>query len=70
MSALENFDTLNQNAKIFNNGEPAIVEDIAITDGKIVARGGNLNSEMPNASSTEKANGLCLGCLIFTPITT
>jgi N-acyl-D-aspartate/D-glutamate deacylase len=45
MSSLTNFDTLIKNAKIFNNGEPAIIEDIAITDGKIVARGENLNSE-------------------------
>jgi N-acyl-D-aspartate/D-glutamate deacylase len=36
-------DTLIQNAKIFNNGEPAIIEDIAIADGKIIARGKDLN---------------------------
>jgi N-acyl-D-aspartate/D-glutamate deacylase len=36
-------DTLIHNAKIFNNGEPAIIEDIAIADGKIIARGKNLN---------------------------
>jgi len=33
MSTLSTFDTLIQNAKIFNNGEPAIVEDIAIVGG-------------------------------------
>ncbi|MFT5118162.1 MAG: N-acyl-D-aspartate/D-glutamate deacylase [Kiritimatiellia bacterium] len=38
-------DTLIQNAKIFNNGEPAVIEDIAIADGKIVARGKNLDTE-------------------------
>jgi N-acyl-D-aspartate/D-glutamate deacylase len=45
MSSLPLVDTLIQNAKIFNNGEPAIIEDIAIADGKIVARGKNLDTE-------------------------
>jgi N-acyl-D-aspartate/D-glutamate deacylase len=45
MSSSALVDTLIQNAKIFNNGEPAIVEDIAIADGKIVARGKNLDTE-------------------------
>lgn len=45
MSSLATVDTLIQNAKIFNNGEPAIVEDIAIAGGKIVARGKNLDTE-------------------------
>jgi N-acyl-D-aspartate/D-glutamate deacylase len=38
-------DTLIKNAKIFNNGEPAVVEDIAIADGTIVARGKDLSAE-------------------------
>jgi N-acyl-D-aspartate/D-glutamate deacylase len=45
MSSLPIVDTLIQNAKIFNNGEPAVIEDIAIADGKIVARGENLDPE-------------------------
>jgi N-acyl-D-aspartate/D-glutamate deacylase len=44
MSSLSTVDTLIRNAKIFNNGEPAIVEDIAIAGGKIVARGKNLDT--------------------------
>jgi N-acyl-D-aspartate/D-glutamate deacylase len=43
MNSLAKVDTLIQNAKIFNNGEPAIVEDIAIAGGVILARGKNLN---------------------------
>jgi N-acyl-D-aspartate/D-glutamate deacylase len=45
MNSLAKVDTLIQNAKIFNNGEPAIVEDIAIAGGVILARGKNLNTE-------------------------
>ncbi|MBB5188249.1 N-acyl-D-aspartate/D-glutamate deacylase [Zhongshania antarctica] len=45
MSSSAIVDTLIQNAKIFNNGEAAVVEDIAIADGKIVARGKNLDAE-------------------------
>ena len=45
MSSSALVDTLIQNAKIFNNGEPAIIEDIAIANGKIVARGKNLDIE-------------------------
>lgn len=36
-------DTLITNAKVFNNGETAIVEDVAILDGKIIARGKDLD---------------------------
>ena len=36
-------DTLIKQAKIFNNGEAPIVEDLAIIDGRIVARGNALN---------------------------
>lgn len=45
MNSLAKVDTLIQNAKIFNNGEPAIVEDIAIAGGVILARGKNLNTK-------------------------
>tara|TARA_R110002167_G_scaffold51872_1_gene150027 strand:- start:3987 stop:5864 length:1878 start_codon:yes stop_codon:yes gene_type:complete len=45
MSSSVIVDTLIQNAKIFNNGEAAVVEDIAIANGKIVARGKNLDAE-------------------------
>jgi len=38
-------DTLIKQAKVFNNGEAAIVEDVAILDGKIIARGNDLNIE-------------------------
>jgi N-acyl-D-aspartate/D-glutamate deacylase len=38
-------DIVIKNAKIFNNGETAIIEDIAIANGKIIARGNNLNTE-------------------------
>ena len=37
------FDTVVKNAKVFNNGENAIVEDIGIKDGKIIARGVDLS---------------------------
>lgn len=39
-----NIDILIQNARVFNNGEAAITEDIAINDGKIVERGKNLDA--------------------------
>ncbi|SEL18837.1 N-acyl-D-aspartate/D-glutamate deacylase [Atopomonas hussainii] len=41
----EQFDTLIQNATVFNPGEPPRVEDIAIADGFIVARGAGLSAE-------------------------
>ena len=44
MSSLATIDTLIQNAKIFNNGQPAIIEDIAIANGKVVARGKNIDA--------------------------
>ena len=37
------FDTLITNAKVFNNGEAAVIEDVAIAGGRIVARGQNLD---------------------------
>ena len=32
-------DTLIKNAKVFNNGETPVIEDVAITGGRIVSRG-------------------------------
>ena len=43
------FDTLIQNARIFNNGEPPITEDIGIKDGRVAARGHHL----PTDAATE-----------------
>ncbi len=55
-------DTLIKNAKIFNNGESPITEDIAITDGRIVARGQNLsaseNTEVVDAEGLWAMPGL------------
>ncbi|MEM7357983.1 MAG: amidohydrolase family protein [Pseudomonadota bacterium] len=42
MSTPNNFDTLIQNARVFNNGEQPVTEDIGIKDGKVIARGKNL----------------------------
>ena len=39
------FDTLIKNGKVFNNGETPVVEDIAITNGRIVARGKDLQPD-------------------------
>lgn len=49
-------DTLIRNAKVFNNGETPVVEDIAIANGRIVARG----KDLPHTDATEvvDANGL------------
>lgn len=41
---MNQFDILIQNAKVFNNADMPIVEDIAILNGKIVARGANLQA--------------------------
>ena len=52
------FDTLIKNAKVFNRGEPAIVQDVAVADGRIVARGQNLDSSL--ARRVIDAKGLWL----------
>lgn len=39
------FDTLIQNARVFNNGEPPVTEDIGIKDGRIAARGHRLPAD-------------------------
>jgi N-acyl-D-aspartate/D-glutamate deacylase len=50
------YDTLIQNARVFNNGEAPITEDIAIVAGKIVDRGQNLDANA--ASNIVDATGL------------
>ena len=51
-------DTLIKNAKVFNNGEDAVIEDVAVSNGRVVARGANL--EAKSASSVIDATGLWL----------
>ena len=51
-------DTLIKNAKVFNRGEPAIIEDVAVANGRIVARGKNLDST--SATEVIDAQGLWL----------
>ena len=55
---IQNIDTLIKNAKVFNNGETAVIEDVAVSDGRIVARGPNLNEA--NASRVIDAEGMWL----------
>ena len=38
------FDTLIKNAKVFNRGEQPVIEDVAVADGRIVARGQQLDA--------------------------
>ena len=51
-------DTLIKNAKVFNNGEDAVIEDVAVSNGRVVARGANL--EAKSASRVIDATGLWL----------
>ena len=51
-------DTLIKNAKVFNRGKPAIIEDVAVANGRIVARGKNLDSTA--AAEVIDAQGLWL----------
>ena len=51
-------DTLIKNAKVFNNGEATVIEDIAVSNGRVVARGANL--EAKSASRVIDATGLWL----------
>ncbi len=46
-------DTLIKNAKVFNNGETPVVEDIAIANGRIVARG----KDLAHSDTTEVIDG-------------
>ncbi|MGB2287651.1 MAG: amidohydrolase family protein, partial [Porticoccaceae bacterium] len=54
----QQIDTLIKNAKVFNRGEPAIIEDVAVAGGRIVARGQNLDSAL--ADRVIDAEGLWL----------
>jgi len=51
-----NCNTLIKNAKVFNNGETPVIEDIAILDGKIIARGPDL--EASDSASVIDATGM------------
>ena len=55
---IQNIDTLIKNAKVFNNGETAVIEDVAVSDGRIVARGPN--QDEANASRVIDAEGMWL----------
>lgn len=48
-------DTLIKNAKVFNNGEPPVIEDVAIAGGKIISRGKPVDESL--ASSVIDAEG-------------
>ena len=50
------FDTVIQNARVFNNGEKPVTEDIAIKDGLVVKRGQSLDAS--GASNIIDAAGL------------
>lgn len=52
------FDTLITNAKVFNRGEQPVIEDVAIADGRIVARGQQLDASQ--AGRVIDAEGLWL----------
>ena len=55
---VQKIDTLIKNAKVFNNGESPIIEDVAVSDGRIVARGKDLGGE--SADRIIDAEGLWL----------
>lgn len=40
-----NFDVVIKNARVFNNGEMPVTQDIAISEGKVIERGKDLNTE-------------------------
>ena len=52
----QSYDTLIQNARVFNNGEAAITQDIAIKNGKIAKRGQAIDPR--NATKVIDASGL------------
>ena len=55
---IQKIDMLIKNAKVFNNGETAVIEDVAITGGRIVSRGQQINDQ--GASRVIDAKGLWL----------
>ena len=59
MSAeIQKIDTLIRNAKVFNNGDDPVVQDVAIANGKIIARGKALAAS--NVGRVVDAEGLWL----------
>jgi len=59
MSAeIQKIDTLIKNAKVFNNGDDPVVQDVAIANGKIIARGKDLTAS--NVGRVVDAEGLWL----------
>ncbi|MDG2144897.1 MAG: amidohydrolase family protein [Porticoccaceae bacterium] len=57
-SEIQKIDTLIKNAKVFNNGDVPIVQDVAIANGKIIARGKALAAS--NVGRVVDAEGLWL----------
>jgi N-acyl-D-aspartate/D-glutamate deacylase len=58
MTQAQGFDTLITNAKVFNRGEQPVIEDVAIANGRIVARGQQLDASA--AQRVIDATGLWL----------
>jgi len=54
----QKIDTLIKNAKVFNNGDVPVVQDVAIANGKIIARGKDLTAS--NVGRVVDAEGLWL----------
>ena len=57
-SEIQKIDTLIRNAKVFNNGDVPVVQDVAIANGKIIARGKALAAS--NVGRVVDAEGLWL----------
>ena len=57
-SEIQKIDTLIKNAKVFNNGDVPVVQDVAIANGKIIARGKALAAN--NVGRVVDAEGLWL----------
>ena len=57
-SEIQKIDTLIKNAKVFNNGDVPVVQDVAIANGKIIARGKDLTAS--NVGRVVDAEGLWL----------
>ena len=57
-SEIQKIDTLIKNAKVFNNGDVPVVQDVAIANGKIIARGKALAAS--NVGRVVDAEGLWL----------
>lgn len=57
-SEIQKIDTLIKNAKVFNNGDDPVVQDVAIANGKIIARGKAITAN--NVGRVVDAEGLWL----------